>query len=183
MWLQEFVHVSEEELQEIYKIAETNLIKANETIVKQGQVANKIGLILQGAVRTYYTDNDGNDKIIGFTFEGEPLALIDSFLNKVPSAVTAVTMEPTLIVWTDFERYSAFIQKYPRYNTAMLNALAQWFAKSKERLEYLHQGTAKAKYDKMCKLHPQIIERVPLMYIASYLGITQHTLSRIRGKK
>jgi hypothetical protein len=50
-------------------------------------------------------------------------------------------------------------------------------------MEYLHQPSAKAKFERMRQLQPKIIERVPLKYIASYLSITQETLSRIRGKK
>lgn len=182
-WLQEITNVTDEELKEINAITETTFLKQNEYMLKQGQISTRIGFLLQGATRTFFTDSDGNEKTLAFFFEGEPLAVIDSFLNKVPSSVSSITLEPSLIIWTDYERFVSFTSKYPRYNMIMLNALAQWFAKGKESMEYLHQGSAKARYDMMCKLHPKIIERVPLMYIASYLGITQQTLSRIRAKK
>jgi CRP-like cAMP-binding protein len=182
-WLKEFVNVTDEELNAIHEITETTFLKANEVILKQGQVSNRIGFLLQGSVRTYFTDTEGNDKIVAFAFEGEPIAAIDSFFNKVPSSITSVTMEPSTIIWTDYDRYTAFVNQFPRYNTFILNALAKWFAEGKNRMEYLHKSSAKDKYAMMCKLHPKIIERVTLMYIASYLGITQYTLSRIRGKK
>ncbi len=182
-WLQHIINVTDEELYAINEITETASVKANEIILKQGQVSTRIGLLVKGATRTVFTDNEGNEKIVAFAFEGEPLAVIDSFLNKVASSVTSITIEPSLIIWTDYERFISFTDKFPRYNTVMLNALAQWFAKGKDRMEYLHQSSAKDRYEMMCKLHPKIIKRVPLMYIASYLGITQQTLSRIRGKK
>ena len=68
-------------------------------------------------------------------------------------------------------------------NTIIITALTTWMTKDKESNRYLHLVTSKEKYDLMCELHPKIIERVPLKYIASYLGITQYTLSRIRAKK
>lgn len=182
-WLKDFIDVTDEELDAINAITETTQVKANEVILKQGQVSTRIGLLVQGAVRTYFTDTHGNDKVVGFAFEGQPLIVVDSFFNQLPSSVTSVALEPCVIIWTDLERYTAFIQKFPKYNQVLISALAKWFAEGKERMEYLHQPSAKAKYDKMYELQPQIIKRVPLKYIASYLGITQETLSRIRGKK
>lgn len=182
-WLQEFVQVTDEELEAIQAIIETTTLNANEVILKQGQISSSIGLLVKGAVRTYFTDTQGNDKVVGFIFEGQPLIAVESFFNQLPSSVTTVTLEPSVIVWTDLERYNAFINKFPKYNNVLISALAKWFAEGKYRMEYLHQPLAKDKYDKMCELHPKIIERVPLKYIASYLGITQETLSRIRGNK
>lgn len=182
-WLQDYIDVTDEELVAIHEIIETTQLRANEIILKQGQISTRIGLIVQGAIRSYFTDNKGNDKTLSFSFEGEPIAAIDSFLNQKPSSITTITLEPSTIIWTDYVRYSSFVKKFPKYNTLLLAALARWFAEGKNRMEYLHQSSAKDKYDTMCKLHPKIIKRVPLMYIASYLGITQSTLSRIRIKK
>ncbi|MFN8323454.1 MAG: Crp/Fnr family transcriptional regulator [Chitinophagales bacterium] len=182
-WLQGLVQVSDEELQVILEISETTGIQANETVLKQGQVSDKIGLLLQGSLRTYFTDQQGLEKTVNFAFEGDPIAVIDSFFNRIPSAVSSVSLEPSLIIWTDYERYTSFVQQFPKYNAVFINAMANWFAQNKARMEYLHQPLAKARYEKMCELHPQISERVPLKYIASYLGITQETLSRIRGKR
>jgi CRP-like cAMP-binding protein len=108
-WLQEFVQVTDEELEAIQAIIETTELNANEVILKQGQVSSSIGLFVKGAVRTYFTDTQGNDKVVGFIFEGQPLIAVDSFFNQLPSSVTTVTLEPCVIVWTDLERYNAFI--------------------------------------------------------------------------
>jgi CRP-like cAMP-binding protein len=182
-WLKNFTHVTDEELEAINEITETTTIAANEAIIKQGQVSDKIGFLIQGSTRTIFTDNEGNERVVAFKFEGEPLIVLDSFLNQTPSGVGAVTMEPCVIVGTDYKRYMAFIKRFPHYNTVLVNALAHWFAEGKDRMEYLNQSSAKARYDAMCRLQPKIINRVPLKYIASHLGITQETLSRIRGKK
>jgi CRP-like cAMP-binding protein len=182
-WLKDIANVTDEELDFITEITETVSLKANEVILKQGQVSNKMGLLLQGSTRTYFTDTEGNEKVVAFAFEGQPLIVLDSFMNQTPSSISSETMEPCVIIGTDYKRFSSFINKFPRYNTVLINALTQWFAEGKDRMEYLNKNSAKERYESMCKLHPKIIERVPLMYIASYLGITQHTLSRIRAKK
>lgn len=182
-WLKGLVDVTDEELKAMNDIAETTLVKPNEVILKQGDVADNIGLLIQGAVRTYFTDSDGNEHVVGFAFEGEPIAAVSSFYNRIPSPVSCATLEPSLFIWTDYKRYNSFINRFPRYNSVAVNALGRALGEGRYRMEYMHQTSAKARYDSMCTLHPKIIERVPLKYIASYLGITQETLSRIRAKK
>jgi CRP-like cAMP-binding protein len=182
-WLKDIANITDEELNAINEITETKSVKANEIILKQGEVSDKIGFLVQGSTRTFFTDKDGNEKVVAFAFEGQPLIVVDSFLSQIPSSVSSATMEPCIFIGTDYKRFTSFVNKFPRYNTVLMNGLVQWFAEGKDRMEYLHQSSAKARYDTMCLIHPKIIQRVPLMYIASYLGITQQTLSRIRGKK
>lgn len=182
-WLEDLVSVTDEEWLAIQAITETNALKANEVIVQQGRPGDKIGLLVQGAVRTFFTDTNGHEKVVNFSFEGEPLILMDSFFNQMPSAVSSVTLEPSVVIWTDLARYSAFVAQYPRYNAVLISALSRWFAEGKSRMAYLHQPSAAGRYAAMCALHPKINERVPLKYIASYLSITQATLSRIRAKR
>ncbi|MFN8285261.1 MAG: Crp/Fnr family transcriptional regulator [Chitinophagales bacterium] len=182
-WLKDLVEVTDEELEAINDIVETTLVKPNEVVLKQGDIADKIGLLVQGAVRTYFTDTNGNERTISFAFEGDPMIAISSFFNRTPANLACSTLEPTLFVWTDYERYNSFVNRFPHYNTVALTALGRGLGQDKYRLEYLHLTSAKERYDGMCAMHPKIIERVPLKYIASYLGITQETLSRIRAKK
>lgn len=182
-WLQEYIAVSEAEWESIQSITEISTLKKNEMILKQGQVSTKIGLLLQGAVKTYFSDAQGNERVVGFSFEGQPLLLINSFIHQLPSSVSAITLEPSVIAWTDYKNYTAFIEQYPRYNQVLISAMIKWFAENKERMEYLNQPMAKDKYEKMCDLQPELLARVPLKYLASYLGIKQETLSRIRRKK
>ncbi len=182
-WLKELTKVTDKELHFIDEITETISVKANEVVIKQGQISNRVGFLAEGAMRSYYTDAKGNEKVVSFAFEGQPLILVGSFISQTPCAITAVTMEPSVIVWTDYERYTSLINKFPKYNTVFIEGLAKWMAEGNERMEYLKQSSAKAKYELMCQIDPKIIQRVSLKYIASYLGITQETLSRIRGKK
>lgn len=182
-WLKGLVDITDEELATMNTIAETTLLKPNQVILKQGDVADKIGLLVQGAVRTYFTDANGKEHIVGFAFEGDPLLAVHSFFGRVPANMGCATLEPCLFIWTDYERYQSFISRFPRYNQVAVNALGKGLGEGRNRTEYLHHTSAKERYDGMCAIHPKIIERVPLKYVASYLGITQETLSRIRAKK
>jgi CRP-like cAMP-binding protein len=182
-WLKDLVNPTEEELAVMAEITEKSFVEANEILIRQGQVSGRIGLLVQGATRTYFEDAAGNEKTLGFAFEGQPLLVVDSFIHQLPSAVSSVTLEPCVIIWTDFQRFNAFVHQFPRYQSVLISAIARWFTENKGRMEYQHRSSAKEKYDLMCQWHPQIIKRVPLKFVASYLGIAPETLSRIRASK
>ena len=104
-WLKEIANITDEELIAINEITETKSVKANELILKQGEVADKFGFLVQGSTRTFFTDKDGNEKVLAFTFEGQPLIVVDSFLSQIPSAVSSATMEPCIFIGTDYKRF------------------------------------------------------------------------------
>lgn len=183
LWLSELTNVSEEELKFINEITESIALTAGEVIIRQGQNSNKIGFLMKGAIRSFYIDKDGNEKTVSFVFEGQPLILVGSFIGKTPSLVSVITLEPSEILWTNHDQYASFMNKFPKYNAVFIEGLAKWMDENKQRMEYLNQSSAKAKYEMMCAVDPKIIQRVPLKYIASYLGIAQETLSRVRAKK
>lgn len=182
-WFKDVYHLPDQDLDEIDSITELTHLKPNITIIKRGQIATTVGFLLEGAIVNYFTDSFGEEKVVSFAFEGQSLVVFHSFFNQTPSAITSVTLEPCTIVWTDYKRYTEFVSKHNHYNELLVSELAKWMAAEKNRMEYLQQPTAKSKYEMMCKLEPKIIERVPLKHIASYLGITQETLSRIRRNK
>lgn len=160
-WLKNITNVTDEELADIEKITKTTSIEANKILHKQGHVSDKIGLLVKGAVRTYFTDSNGIEKTIGFAFEGDALLAIGSFIHQLPSQVSSVTLEPSEIIWTDYKSFTIFVKKYPRYQNVLISGMAKWFAENNIQMEYLNQPTAKAKYLSLSKLKPEIIERVP----------------------
>lgn len=88
-------------------------------------------------------------------FEGEPLAVIDSFLNRIPSSVSSITIEPSTIIWTDYERYTTFLL---RFQGTIRLFLARWqigLPMEKPYGIFKNKNSAKEKYESMCKLHPK----------------------------
>lgn len=182
-WFKDKHALSNEMLDDIELLSEVVQLKPGKAIIKRGQIATTVGLLLEGAVYKHFTDKHDKEKVVGFAFEGEPLMALNSFINKTPISTSVVTLENCTIAWTDYERYATFISRHTDYNQIIVSEMTKWLESEKNRMEYLQQPTAKAKYQMMCQLDPQIIERVPLKLVASYLGITQETLSRIRRNK
>ena len=157
-------------------------VKAKTVLLAEGQVATHLYVVRRGGVRIWLY-HKGKDLTCQFFEEGEAVASLESFLTGEPSAFTIETIEPsTLDVLSKAE-----------YDRLMADnaAFRDWFQQlSTQRLiGYVHhllsyiRDTPQERYQDLVKNRPQLLQRVPQHYIASYLGITSVSLSRIRNRK
>lgn len=175
--------INEEELQAILRLVHHDSFKKGEVIYKQGEVPKKLCFILQGAVRSYYTDEEGRENTVNFGFENEPIAPYGSFMDQVPSGVTIVAIEKVELVWTSKQEYFAFMENFPRFQTGIASLLGEYLVKGGQHLRLMRISSSKERFESLCELQPELVKRVPLKYIASYLGMALETLSRIRAGK
>ena len=155
-------------------------VKKREVLLKEGEVCNYMYYIVSGAIEIYYFSNE--KKITkGFGFENELRTSAYSFLSRNPSNEYIEALEDSVLMkvhFTDIEKnYIEFpeLERFGRF-------VAQQLYLMKEEREYsLLFRTAKERYELLLINEPQVCKRVSLGRIASYLGITQETLSRIRS--
>jgi CRP-like cAMP-binding protein len=145
-----------------------------------GKIAKQVGFILDGILRVCYYDNKGNDITKYFIDENNFVVDLHSFDNKIPSSdyVQAVT-NCKLIVFSkrDWEDISNTIVGWESIiNKIIKKSLIQKI----ERRSPLISEDATTRYLAFLETYPQLINRIPLSYLASYLGVTQSSLSRIR---
>ncbi|MBL4586515.1 MAG: Crp/Fnr family transcriptional regulator [Flavobacteriales bacterium] len=182
-FLSAFTKTTWEEKQAMIKNARFSSFKKNEIIQEQGKLSIKAAFILRGSVRYYYVDEDGSERTVHFGFEGQPTVIFDSFQNQIVSNFSIQCMESTHILWTSRSDFFGFIERFPRYQLILHKILSEWLEKRNNHVKFLNISAASERYRVMMKDRPKIIKRVPLKYIASYLNITQETLSRIRAEK
>lgn len=149
-------------------------------IVKSNSIISEIFFIEKGAARSYFY-NDGNEITTWFSFENEFVTSFYSFISNQPSHETIELLEDSIIHSINFNDLNTLTLKYPPINHLYRKVLEINFLKQ-ERILSERYYTAKDKYDNLMQKHPEVLQRVPLGYIASYLGINQSTLSRIRKK-
>jgi CRP-like cAMP-binding protein len=149
-------------------------------LFKEGNVARKIYLVQQGALRSFYLKN-GNEITTWFTFEGEFITSFYSLISNSPSYESIELLEDSLLYGLSFEDLNLLTQQYPEINQLYRRVLEINFVKQEKMLAERFDN-ATEKYQDLISNYPHILQRVPLGYIASYLGINQSTLSRIRSK-
>jgi CRP-like cAMP-binding protein len=115
--------------------------------------------------------------------ENQPLIAFDSFASQTPAGTTAVALEPTEVVGTTHPEFFGFIEAHPRYETAVRSILGQYLLLESDHSKLLRINPARSRWEALCKAQPELVTRVPLKYLASYIGITLETLSRIRAGK
>jgi CRP-like cAMP-binding protein len=161
------------------KAAEITISK-EDYFSEAGKIAKQVGFILEGVLRVCYYDNKGEEVTKYFIDENHFVVDLDSFDNKIPSSeyVQAVT-ECRLIVFSkqDWEEIAATIVGWESIiNKIVKKALIQKI----DRRSSLVTEDGTARYLAFMEKFPTLVNRIPLSYIASYLGITQSSLSRIR---
>lgn len=168
-----------EELKHCTKVLE--LEKGTE-LVKGGAFADKSYYIFEGAARAYLL-KDGKDISDWFAFENEFISSINSFFLNVPSPHFIETVEPTILLEMDRKNTILLSEKHREFERLEKLIVIKTMLKLQHRIASYQFETAKQKYESLVALRPDITQRIPLTHIASYLGITLETLSRVRSPK
>ncbi len=168
---------------ELFEQAFTFLeIPKNFKLVDQGQVATELYFINKGVIRLYYTK--GDEEITGFIFQENLFASsYDSFLRKVPSIQTLESLEPCELLVISYDRMQELYDTLPKINVLTRKVAEQRFINSQMILSSFLLDSPEERYRKFEAQHRDLLQRVPLKIIASYLGITPVSLSRIRKRR
>ncbi|OCB77427.1 hypothetical protein LPBF_05200 [Flavobacterium crassostreae] len=156
-------------------------IGARKIILKEGDVSKKLYFINKGCVRLW-TYNNGAEITIQFFFENDLVCSIESFLKNKPSVFYLETIEDCDLIVIKKSNWKIVLKENPQYKEMSFEFVTQrMFNYFNHFLSYI-QDNPEERYRKLLKDKPHIIQRVPLQYIATYLGITTVSLSRIRAR-
>ncbi|WP_375561618.1 Crp/Fnr family transcriptional regulator [Bernardetia sp. OM2101] len=157
-----------------------SILEKPTVIVRQGDQANTIFFILKGCLRAFYL-KDGKDITDWFAFENDFVCSINSFFLSKPSVHFIETLEPSILLQISKSDAEKLAQKHHSFETLTKTVVIKTMLQLQERIVGIQFETAQQKYENLLQVIPSITQRVPLTHIASYLGITLETLSRIRN--
>lgn len=154
---------------------------AHQVIFNNGEVFNYILFLSKGLVRTYYIAEDGRDTTFQLSEENNFAVDYSSFITRQPSKLTCETLEDSEIVLIPYLELQRLYECSPAF-TQFGKVIAEWaFIRTYDRALSLLTESAQVRYDQLVKERPSLINRIPQYYLASYLGITPQSLSRIRA--
>lgn len=160
---------------------ETLTVGAKNVLLAAGEVASEIFIVKSGCVRAWY-NADGKDVTIQFFMPGQPVASFESLVNGVPSEYTLETVIPSEIVTIKGKDFRTWIGNHPEHHLELMN-FAMYRLSSYQKLFLSRiKDTPQERYEALLAEHPEIVSQIPQHYIASYLGITPVSLSRIRNR-
>jgi CRP/FNR family transcriptional regulator, anaerobic regulatory protein len=168
-----------EALQALMGIAERRRYLQGEIFVHAGMAANTVFFIEEGLCRLFYYKDD-KEVTTWFAFENTTLATL-SFLAQTPNDEYLQALEPSTLIAVPYQDLQKLYMRYPAIERLGRVQLEQMALHLGQRLKSLQFYTAKERYHELLHAFPTLPQRVPQHYIASFLGITPETLSRIRA--
>ncbi|MDR3610875.1 MAG: Crp/Fnr family transcriptional regulator [Ignavibacteriaceae bacterium] len=156
-------------------------IPARTILLREGEIAQNIYYIKKGCLRLWF-NNDGKDITFQFFFENQFIASIESFLEREPSVFSLESIEPTTVTKLAKPDFDMLFQSYPNLKDVLLKLCIQRMGNYAKLFLSRIKDNPRKRYEELLKSNPEIILRVPQHYIASYLGISPVSLSRIKKK-
>jgi CRP-like cAMP-binding protein len=148
--------------------------------LQEGDVCKYNAFVTKGMLRSYTIDEKGNEHILQFASEGWWAADLYSFFTDEPSLFNMEGLEDAEMLLITRPSWELLLQKIPQFERYFRILIQNNLIATQRRLMESMSETAERKYLKFLKTYPESIQRVPQHMIASYLGITRETLSRLR---
>jgi CRP-like cAMP-binding protein len=179
--LKNFHHISEEAQHVLQDCFTKTVLPKNEYLITEGKICRHLYFLEQGCLRGYY-NLDGKEITHWFGFENDFVTSFHSFTTQQPAVENIQLMEGCVLWAISKDALAGLFNQHHEIERLVRIAYEKYYIRLEERFVNAQFRTATARYQNLLLQTPHLIERVSLGYVASYLGISQETLSRIRGR-
>ena len=179
-YLQDNMQLSDDELRLIHSFAVEKRVRRKQVLLQEGEICRFKIFVCKGILRTYRTREDGTEHIVQFSPENLWVTEPESLHNHTPSRYYIDAVEDSeIIFWTKSDFDTLFAQ-IPRLKYFTERLISRNVTLGRDRIFSAISATPEEKYDEFVQTYPSVFARVPLHMIASYLGLSLKTLSRVR---
>ncbi|MBT3256312.1 MAG: Crp/Fnr family transcriptional regulator [Desulfobacterales bacterium] len=175
-------NISSSELSVIDRVFKLSTVKKNKFFIKAGENPDKFGIIISGLFRYFYIDNNGKEYTKYFALKNDLLISYSAILLGEVSRFYIEALENSEIFISSFKTFNELTENNLSWNKIARKLIEQQYIKKEIREYRFLFDDAETRYLHFLEEYPDLIERVKHYHIASYLGITPVTLSRIRKK-
>lgn len=181
--LKNFAALTDQDIAESQPFWKARKINKGDFFNMQRMVCNDLGLVVKGIFRIYYHDpNTEEDKNLFFFSENQFVVSFRSFISQTPCWYFIEAMEHSEIVFISYRDLNALYEANPNWGKFGRLLAELFFAYAQSRTEEFMFFSHEQRYLKLLEEHPNIVDRIPAYHIASFLGITNPSLSRIRKR-
>lgn len=180
-FLLKFKRFTPEDVSLILENTSVESFKKGEIVLEEGVVSNKCYLVIRGSLRQFKLI-DGVEKTSAFFFEEDPVISYSGYLRNEPSEYAVQCLEDCMLISGTKEQEFKMRQTNPLLEYLAHHIMVNDFKKAENYISLLNNFSPEERYQLLLKNNPELFNRVALVYIASYLGITPESLSRIRKR-
>ncbi|HXS57022.1 MAG TPA: Crp/Fnr family transcriptional regulator [Hanamia sp.] len=180
--IKEKISITDEEFEFTKTLFIPKKLRKRQYLLQDGDVCRYTAFVEKGMLRTFTIDEKGNQPILQFSMEGWWVSDLYSFLTNEPSLFNIDALEDCELLLITKPSWDLLLEKVPAFERFFRILIQNSLIATQRRLMGSMSETAEEKYTNLINNFPGCIERVPQHMIASYLGITRETLSRVRSQ-
>jgi len=173
--------LSEGLVNHLAKTLRTKSISKKQYLLKAGHISRQICFIEKGLLRCFYEQGEA-EVSSWFMKEGDVIISVESFFKQVPSYEIIQALEDCTVYYISYEQLMYAYMNFVEFNFVGRILTEKYYTLCEQRLYSLRMHKAVERYNDLLQNDPEIIQRVPSKYVASYLGISLETLSRVKSK-
>jgi CRP-like cAMP-binding protein len=179
-FLREKITISDHEMKLVHSVTVEKRLRKKQYLLQEGEVCRQNCFIVNGCLRMYRIADDGAEHMLRFAIENWWMSDRESMTTGRVSQNNIDALEDSdLLLWTK-PSFDMLTNEIPAFRDYIADLLAKSFNASQQRIYINISATAEEKYLAFIKSSPRLFNRIPLHMIASYLGVSSKTLSRIR---
>ena len=180
--LNESVALTGAEQEIITRYLQPKKLRKKQYLLQAGDVCKAIAFVEKGALREYSVDENGNEHILQFALEGWLISDLYSFTTGEPATYNIDVLEDCELVLLTKSAQDEILKKVPKFETYTSMQITGAYLAMQKRVNAMISLSPEQRYQNFIKLYPNIARRVPQHMVASYLGLSPETLSRIRKR-
>jgi CRP-like cAMP-binding protein len=181
-YIRDRANLTDKELDAIKVASTLKKLRKRQYLLQEGDVWQYNAFVCKGCTRMYRVGQDGAEHIMRFAVETWWVGDRESYTTVQPSKNNIDALEDSEILMWAKEDYQTLLREIPELNAFSERLITRSLIASQDRIFTTISSTAEEKYQNFLKTYPDIFNRVPLHMIASYLGVSRETLSRIRSQ-
>ena len=174
------VQLTDEEFNICTKFFIPKKLKKHQFLLNEGDVCRYLGFVNSGCLRQYSIDNKGTEHIIQFAIEDWWVSDLQSFLSGFPATYNIDALQDSEVMLLGKSSRDELLEACPKMERFFRLLIEANHVATNQRIADSLSASAEERYLKFIKTYPKLFEQVPQNHIASYLGITPQSLSRIR---
>lgn len=180
--ISQFDTFNEDEIKLILEHVTERTLAPNEMFLEKGKTETELAFIVSGVFRFYYYDEEGNEVISSLVEENQYATILSAYTGVSISPVYIQAITKAHIVSIDKDAWLIFTNQIPSWGHALQKIGINYFVNKTQFQRQIIKLNAEESYLHFARTYPGLLKRVPLTYIANYLGMTPYSLSRVRKK-
>jgi len=179
--LKEITGFNDKELAIVLKHFSRKSFKKKAILIEAGKVADEVYFVSKGCIRLFF-DKEGEEVTTYFFTEHMFAGTYDSFISRKPTQISMEALEDTEVFVLTYKSLEKLYKVFPKMNEFVRKSIEQRFVGLHDLFTSYLLNTPEERYLKLVHDRPDLIQRIPQHYIASFLGVTRVSLSRIRNR-